>query len=71
MTKEEFKELDDALVSMQSNTTIVATDISLLIRKFDENRKQIIMTAIEDMKVKLNFIETEVNLINEKKLIKA
>ena len=42
-----------------------------LIRKFDENRKQIIMTVIEDMKVKLNFIETEVNLINEKKLIKA
>lgn len=71
MTKEEFKELEDALVSMQSNTTIVATDISLLIRKFDENRKQIIMTVIEDMKVKLNFIETEVNLINEKKLIKA
>lgn len=72
MTQEEFKELDKTCLSLQNNTSIIATDITLLIRKFDENRKQIIMNTIETMKNNISFLESEVSLMNDKvSLIKA
>ncbi len=66
MKKEKFNALDEAVSSLAINTNIIHSDISSLIRLFDENRKQLIINSLATLKQKIDFLETEINLIDEK-----
>jgi len=66
MKKETFNALDKAVSSLAINTNIIHSDISSLITLFDENRKQLIINSLATLKQKIDFLETEINLIDQK-----
>jgi len=66
MKKETLDALDEAIMNLVTNTSIMRNDIKSLIALYDENRKQIIITTLGIMKQKIYFLETELNLIDVK-----
>jgi hypothetical protein len=66
MKKETLDALDEAIMNLVTNTSIMRNDIKSLIALYDENRKQIIITTLGIMKQKIDFLETELNLIDVK-----
>ena len=63
MKKETLDALDEAIMNLVTNTSIMRNDIKSLIALYDENRKQIIITTLGIMKQKIDFLETELNLL--------
>lgn len=66
MKKETLDALDEAIMNLVTNTSIMRNDIKSLIALYDENRKQIIINTFATMKAKIDFLETEINLIDGK-----
>jgi hypothetical protein len=66
MKKETYNALNEAVSSLATNTNIIHSDISSLIRLFDENRKQLIISSLTTIKDRIDFLETEINLIDAK-----
>ena len=66
MKKETLEGMEEAIISLQTNTKIMHNDIRALISLYDENRKQIIINTFATMKAKIDFLETEINLIDGK-----
>jgi hypothetical protein len=66
MKKETLDALDEAIMNLVTNTSIMRNDIKSLMALYDENRKQIIINTFATMKAKIDFLETEINLIDGK-----
>lgn len=66
MKKEEIKIIEQNIYSIRNSTFDIANDVSSILRVYDETRKQLIITTIEAMKTKIDFLSNEINLIDAK-----
>ena len=66
MNKETYNALHKAVISLGNITHVVDMDIASLTRLFHEDRKQMILNNLGILKEKIDFLETEMNLIDEK-----
>jgi hypothetical protein len=66
MKKETYSGLHQAIISLGNITHVVEMDIASLTRLFHEDRKQMILNNLGILKEKIDFLETEINLIDEK-----